>query len=107
MLSAQTWAANTKETVEQVTTPVTLTTDVDYIITSTTPFADEGLVNIENTEHAVLILQGLKPSKAKSLLASRIQINGQKAVDGTNCQLKMYNRGAIIMPYAKDLKPLT
>ncbi len=107
LLSAQLWAANTKETVEQVTTAVTLTDDVDYIITSSTPFADEGSVNIQNTDHAVLILAGVKPSKATSLLAKYVLINGQKAVNNTNCQLKMYNRGSIILPYAKDLKPLT
>ena len=107
LLSAQLWAANTKETVEQVTTAVTLTDDVDYIITSSTPFADEGSVNIQNTDHAVLILAGVKPSKATNLLAKYVLINGQKAVNNTNCQLKMYNRGSIILPYAKDLKPLT
>ena len=100
-------AANEKETVEQVTATVTLTTDVDYIVTSDTPFGDEGIVDIKNTDHAVLILQGVKPSKAKRLLASHVQIEGEKAVDGTNCQLKLYNRGSIIMPYAKDIRPLT
>ena len=107
LLSAQLWAANTKETVEQVTTAVMLTDDVDYIITSSTPFADEGSVNIQNTDHAVLILAGVKPSKATNLLTKYVLINGQKAVNNTNCQLKMYNRGSIILPYAKDLKPLT
>ena len=56
-------AANTKTTVSQVTTTVTLSDDVDYIITGDTPFAGDGLVNITNTEHAVLILQNIKPSK--------------------------------------------
>ncbi len=107
MLSAQLWAANTKTSVEQVTTAVTLTDDVDYVITSATPFSGDGMVNIQNTDHAVVILAAVKPSKAKSILSSRIQIAGKKAVDGTNCQLKLYNRGCIILPYDKNLKPLT
>ena len=107
LLSVHLWAANKKTTVEQVTSTITVTEEEDYIITSDTPFGDEGIVNIENKEHAVLILKDVKPSKAKRLLAAHVQIGGEKAVDGTNCQLKLYNRGSIIMPYNKDLKPLT
>ena len=61
-------AANTKTTITQVTTTVTLSDDVDYIITGDAPFAGDGLINITNTEHAVLILQNIKPSKASSWL---------------------------------------
>ena len=107
MVATTAFGVNTSKTVEQVTGLVTLTDDVDYRVSSATPFADDGIVNIENTEHAVLILLDVKPSKAKSLLASHVQIGGEKAVNGQNCQLKMYNRGCIIMPYARDLKPLT
>lgn len=101
-------AANTKTTVSQVTTTVTLSDDVDYIITGDTPFAGDGLVNITNTEHAVLILQNIKPSKVSAWLKN-IQINGTKAANNTNCQVKLYNRGCIIMPYAGGdrFKPLT
>ena len=100
-------AANKKTTVSKVTEPVTLTEDVDYQITSTTPFADEGLVNIENTDHAVIILSQVKPSVAISKWLSKIQINGVKASNNNNCQVKLYNRGCIIMPYARNFKPLT
>lgn len=101
-------AANTKTTVEQVTTAVTLSDDVDYIITGATPFSGDGLVNIANTDHAVLILSNIKPSKASTWL-KYIQINGVKAVNNTNCQIKLYNRGCIILPYSggDKFKPLT
>ena len=98
--------ANTTVRVVQVSSPVTLSEDVDYIITSTTPFTDEGTVDITNTEHAVLILDAVKPSKALALL-SHVTINGERAVNATNCQVKIHNRGCIIMPYKKDVKPLT
>lgn len=100
-------AANTKTTVTQVTDGVQLTTDVDYIITNATPFTTTGSVDIQNTEHAVLILSSVKPSKVISSWMSHIYINGVRAVNGTNCQVKMYNRGAIVFPYSSSMKPLT
>lgn len=100
-------AANTSQTVTQVTSAVTLTDDVDYHISSTTPFATAGSINITNTNHAVVIFDALKPSVAKSYL-SNIYINGSKAVDGTNCQLKLHAaQGSILLPYGDDVKMLT
>ena len=79
LLTSQLWAANARQTVEQVTTTVELQNDVDYIVTSDTPFSDEGLVNIINTEHAVVILQSVKPSVAVSKWLKYVQINGTQA----------------------------
>ena len=101
------WAANQKTTVAQVTSSVTLTDDVDYIISSATPFGDNGVVDISNTEHAVLILAAVKPSAAINLLSKHVLVAGQRAVYNTNCQVKLYNRGCIIMPYGNSFKPLT
>ena len=101
-------AANTITKVTQVSTEVTLNTDVDYVITGSTPFTSNGKVNITNTEHAVLIIQGVRPSIVISNhLRGHVYINGAQAVNGQNCQVKMYAQGAIIMPYDKDIKPLT
>ena len=101
-------AANTVTKVNQVSNEVTLSTNVDYVITNATPFTGEGKVNITNTEHAVLIIQSIRPSLVISNhLKGRVYINGQQAVDGQNCQVKMYAHGAIIMPYDKNIKPLT
>ena len=98
--------ANIRETVEQVSSEVKLTGDVDYVITSSTPFTSNGIVNIINTDHAVVILQALRPSEAMSQL-QHIQINGERATQNVNCQVKIYNRGSIIMPYSSDIRPLT
>ena len=103
VLSAQ----NSKQTVNQVTDGIVLTEDVDYIITSETPFETAGSVDIQNTEHAVVIISKIKPSIVLKKWMDHILVNGEKAVDGTNCQVKMYGRGAIIFPYPKDIKPLT
>ena len=100
-------AANQKKSVTQVTEEVELTDNVDYQITSTTPFADDGLVNIVNTDHAVLIFTQVKPSVVKSKWLSKVKINGEQARDNNNCQLKLYNKGCIILPYGNTYKPLT
>lgn len=100
------WADNSVKTVTQVSEAVTISDDVDYHISSETPFTATGSVNITNTDHAVLILDALKPSLALGQLAF-VTINGEPAKNGTNCQVKIHNRGAIIMPYASDIKPLT
>ena len=79
VLSLTANAANKKTTVAQVTEPVTVTDDVDYTITSETPFADGGTINIANTEHATVILNAVKPSAAIRLLANYVTIDGKKA----------------------------
>ena len=107
MVPCLTWAANSVTTVSQVTGTTDVTTAVDYTVTSATPFATAGIVNIQETEHAVLILAAVKPSAAIPLLASHVQIDGAKAVNGQNCQVKLYNRGCIILPYGDSVKPLT
>ena len=102
-----TLAKNTVQTVAQVTEALSLTDDVDYHISSTTPFGETGSIDIVNTDHAVIIFDKLKPSKAKSFL-KYITINGRRATDGTNCQLKLYNQGAILLPYGgNSFRPLT
>ena len=100
-------AANTKITVNQVAIAVTISDDTDYIISSTTPFTDEAIVNIANTEHAVLILENVKPSAALPLIHQHVLIDGEAAQNGTNCQVKIYAQGTIVMPYPSNHHPLT
>ena len=102
-------AANTVTKVGQVSTEVTLDSNVDYVITDAVPFAAEGRVNITNTEHAALIIQSIRPSYVlkDKVLIDRVFINGEQAVDGVNCQVRMYAHGSIVLPYAKGFKPLT
>ncbi|MBR5235444.1 MAG: hypothetical protein IKV24_04510 [Bacteroidaceae bacterium] len=102
-------AANKVTKVAQVSTEVTLADEVDYIITDAVPFAAEGRVNITNTEHAALIIQSIRPSYVlkDKVLIDRVFINGEQAVDGVNCQVRMYAHGSIVLPYAKGFKPLT
>lgn len=109
LCALSTQGKNTKTTVKQVTDSVALTTDVDYIISdATTPFTETGKVNIINADHAVLIIKNFRPSIVISKwLKNHVYIDGKQATNGSNCQVKMYNRGAIIFPYGKTFKPLT
>ena len=100
-------AANTKQTIGQVTDAVTLTADVDFIITGTEPFATAGSVDIVNTEHAVVIFRDIKPSVVIKDFLANVYINGEQAQSDVNCQVKMYAQGAIVFPYGSDFKPLT
>ena len=104
--SAYMMASNTTETVNQVTGTVTLNTDVDYVITAEDPFADGAILDITNTERAVVILPNVKPSGATAHL-NHIRINGTKAVKNTNCMIKIYANGSIILPHGKNISPLT
>ena len=100
-------AANNKKSVIQVNDTVTINTATDFTVTSATPFGDNGLVNIENTDEAVLILAAVKPSAAVKLLSAHVKIAGTTANNGKNCQVKLYNRGCIILPYGDTTRPLT
>lgn len=105
-LSLSAEAAQTKQTVSQVTSEVTLTGEVDYIVTSSTPFGASGVVNIADTEHSVLIFSNVVPSKAATML-SHVRIGGRSAVNNSNCMVRIYAGGSIILPYSSDIKPLT
>jgi len=101
-------ADNTKTTVAQVTENISLTENVDYHIESATPFANNAVVDIVNIDHAVVILDSVKPSAVISKkLLSHVKINGKAATNNSNCQIKLYNRGAIILPYGQNFIPLT
>ena len=99
-------AKNATKYVVKVTASVSLDTDVDYHITDATPFSTTGSVNIVNTDHAVVILDNVRPSAAEAYLPY-IKVNGEPAVKDGNCQVRIYNRGSIIYPYPKDFLPLT
>lgn len=100
------FAANKTETVTQVSGTVTLDEDVDYVITSITPFADDAILDITNTKNATVIFQNLKPSKALTYI-SHIRINGARAVKNSNCMFKIYADGCIVLPHGTGIKPLT
>ena len=99
------FAVNSRKTVSQVTTNVTLDNPVDYVISSATPFAASGSVDIVH-EDAVIILSGMKPSAADAWL-SFVKVRGKAAEEGINCSIRIYGNGAMIVPYGSYVVPLT
>ena len=95
--------ANTETTRStQITSSINVGQNVDYILTrSTSIFSSQGSLNIPSTsmEHSVIIFKSVKPSVVISTWLKYIKINGVAAVDNTNCQVKMHNKGTIILPY--------
>lgn len=94
--------ANTQTSVTDVSSAVTVAEGVDYVITSANPFAAGGEVSISGT--STLILKHVIPSAALKL-ASHIKIDGQAAVNGTNCMFKVYGGGTIVLPHGRDIQP--
>lgn len=108
LASISAFARNAETKVAQVKESVDVPANVDYIITDATPFGNMGSVNITDLDHSVVIIQKIKPSRVISTwLKNHVYINGVQAVNGTNCQVRMFNRGAIILPYDSNIKPLT
>lgn len=101
LFSTTAWGINTSTTVEQVSQAVVLSGNVDYHISSTAPFSSSGSVDISNTAHAVLIFDNIKPSLAIDQL-SFVTIKGEAARNGVNCQVRIYDNGAMILPYTND-----
>lgn len=101
-------ADNTVQNVEQVTTAVTVGDNEDYHITSSTPFTATGSINMNSTSHGVLILDALKPTQALGQLGY-VTVDGEPAQNGKNCDVRIYNRGALIFPYTSTTftSPLT
>ena len=111
MFSLGMMAANNKTTCStQITNAVQVAANTDYVLTRTSSlFSSSGTLNIPSSamEHSVIIFQGIKPSVVKNNWLSYIRINGSRAVDGSNCQVKMYNKGTIIFPYSSYFRALT
>ncbi|MBR4758354.1 MAG: hypothetical protein IK084_06055, partial [Bacteroidaceae bacterium] len=99
-------------TVTEVTQPPTASgytsvgENVDYTITSTTPFTSTKKLRINN-KTGVIIIKNLKPSVVIANWVNsnqsfvRIGSGTDNAVDGVNCQVRMYNKGTIILPYVE------
>ena len=97
--------ANPVVNLDQVTATMQIEEAVDYVITGSTPFGTNGKMNFAN-RNATLILPDVKPSAAIKLLTGHVTIASEQAVDGTNCQVRLYDRGSIIFMVGDDCQPL-
>lgn len=69
----------------------------DYHIIGSTPFDGTGCVNLSG-EGSWLVFEKIRPSKVLSDYLSNVTINGSPAVDGANCRVEIYLRGAVVIP---------
>ena len=99
-------AQNPTQTVTTVSSAVTLSTDVDYVVTSTTPFTTSGSINI-TSDDAVVIFPNLKPSVVMNQWLGYISVNGTKA-NRSSVWVGIWDNGAIVYPHPKEnYTPLT
>ena len=98
---------NTKTTVPQVSSNITLSTNVDYIITAQEgKTAMAGYINITDNRSTV-IFSNIRPSIVTANWLRYIKINGTTAVNGTNCRVETCRHGSIVLPYPTACHPLT
>ena len=100
-------STNTKTTVPQVTSDITLGSGVDYVITT-----QEGktamTANIDITDgRSTVIFANIRPSNVTANWLRFIKVNGVAAVEGTNCRVDTWRHGAIVLPYPVNCHPLT
>ena len=84
MLAHHGLAANEIVETPQVKGKITVNKAQDYVITDKIPFTNDGSVDIENTEHAAVIIREIKPSRVLKDWISHITIKGSAASDGQN-----------------------
>lgn len=70
---------------------------IDYHIISSTPFENTGCVNLSGRT-SWLVFEKVRPSKVISTYLSNVTINGAAAVNGTNCRVEIWLRGAAVIP---------
>lgn len=99
--------ARTSQSVTVVSKAVTISTAVDYHITSTAPFTDSGTIDLRN-ENAAVIIDNVKPSIVKKNYLSHITVYGVVASHDINSRVGIYGNGTIIYPHSRvGFHPLT
>ncbi len=98
---------NIQTTVSKASSALTLSSNTDYVITAAEGTeAMSATVNITNSR-ATVIFRNIRPSVVIGNWLRYININGAQAVNGTNCRVEPYRHGAILLPYADGVHPLT
>ena len=77
---------------------ITLRNEVDYHILAESEAMVESSIDICN-EDAWVIFENIHPSDVTNRHLSAITINGQSAVNGTNCRVAIYLHGTAIIPH--------
>ncbi len=78
-----------------------LAEQADYHFLATEDVLSDSYIDIKD-EYSWIIFDNIRPSDVISKYLKYIKINGQKAVNGTNCRVAIYLHGAVVYTYSPN-----
>ena len=107
LLTLHAGAGNPVKSVSKVTEAISIDEALDYHITSTSPFATSGSIDLRN-EDAAVVFESIRPSEVIKNYLSNIYVNGEPAKNDNNVRVAIYDNGAIVYAHANSkYNPLT
>ena len=97
---------NEKVTVsDYIDKDVTVSGKSELHITGTGTLLSNTEINVVSMD-AWLFFDNLRPQFVVDNLLAKVKVNGQAAVNKTNCRVAIYTHGTVVMPYPSTIKPL-
>ena len=97
---------NQKVTVsDYIDKDVTVSGKSELHITGTGTLLSNTEINLVSMD-AWLFFDNLRPQTVVDNLLTNVKVNGQAAVNKTNCRVAIYLHGTVVMPYPSTIKPL-
>lgn len=84
---------------------LSLNESVDFHVSADIPLVDSEID--VNNEDAWVLFDNVRPSDVIGKYLKSIKVNGQEAVNGSNCRVAIYLQGAVVIPHASTYMPLT
>lgn len=84
---------------------VTVSGKSELHITGTSTLLSNTEINLTSMD-AWLFFDNLRPQFVVDNLLAKVKVNGQAAVNKTNCRVAIYTHGTVVMPYPSTIKPL-
>lgn len=84
---------------------VTVSGKSELHITGTGTLLTNTEINLTSVD-AWLFFDNLRPQTVVDNLLTNVKVNGQAAVNKTNCRVAIYAHGTVVMPYPSTIKPL-
>ena len=95
LLTLHAGAGNPIKSVLKVTEAISIDEALDYHITSTSPFATSGSIDLRN-EDAAVVFESIRPSEVIKNYLPNIYMNGEPAKNDNNVRVAIYDNGAIV-----------
>lgn len=84
---------------------VTVSGKSELHITGTSSLLSNTEIDLTSMD-AWLFFDNLRPQFVVDNLLAKVKVNGQAAVNKTNCRVAIYLHGTVVMPYPSTIKPL-